>query len=114
MKKLILVFAVVAMFTSKASAQEKFSLPNFEKHVGKKITMCETVYSFKIFSDTLTMLNMGGYYPNQKFTVVITGKEIQLNFDDIKGKHICVTGDTSIYKGRPEVLIYHPNQIEFK
>jgi hypothetical protein len=114
MKKILLIATIVFSFAFKASAQEKFSLNQFEKYVGKKITLCDTVYSYKVFSDTLTMLNMGGKYPNQKFTVVITGKEIVLNLDDIKGKHICVTGDLSKYKGKPEVMIYHPNQIEFK
>lgn len=114
MKKLLLPVLLVCLFARNSSAQEKFSLADFEKHVGKKITLCETVYSYKIFNDSLTMLNMGGNYPNQRFTLVVTGKEIQLNFDDIKGKHICVTGDTSTYMGRPEVLIYHPNQLVFK
>jgi hypothetical protein len=103
-----------AGLASAAAAQEKFNLNDFVSHVGKKITLCDTVYSFKILSDSVTMLNMGGKYPDQKFTVVVTGKEIQLNTDGIVGKHICVTGDASVYKGRPEVMIYHPNQIEFK
>ena len=109
-----LYFNASAQATAPVQTQEKFSLKQFEKYVGKKVTLCDTVYSFKIFSDTLTMLNMGGKYPNQNFTVVITGKEIVLNFYYLKGKHICVTGDLSSYKGKPEVLIYHPDQIEFK
>ena len=117
MKKLSLLLIIIAAFACKTFAQQKpenYNVNQFVKHVGKKITMCETVYSFKILNDSLTMLNMGGEYPNQRFTVVVTGKEIELNYDGLKGKHICVTGDTSIYKGRPEVLIYHPDQIQFK
>ncbi|WP_461453495.1 hypothetical protein [Mucilaginibacter sp.] len=117
MKKLLLLFIIIAAFAIKSQAQQKpenYNVNQFVKHVGKKITMCETVYSFKILSDTVTMLNMGGEYPNQRFTVVVTGKEIELNYDGLKGKHICVTGDTSLYKGHPEVLIYHPDQIVFK
>lgn len=114
MRKLLLVMVFSAGLVCKTSAQERFNLNYFVHHVGKKITLCDTVSSFKIFSDTLTMLNMGGKYPNQRFTVVVTGKEIRLNTDDIVGKHICVTGDASMYKGRPEIMIYHTNQIEFK
>ena len=116
MKKLLL-FLVIAASAFKTQAQQKpeqYNVNQFIKHVGKKITMCETVYSFKILNDTVTMLNMGGEYPNQKFTVVVSGREIQLNYDDLKGKHICVTGDTSMYKNHPEVLIYHEDQIQFK
>jgi DNA/RNA endonuclease YhcR with UshA esterase domain len=116
MKKLLFLLVIIAAFACKAQAQQKpeqYNVNQFVKHVGKKITMCEAVYSFKILSDTVTMLNMGGEYPNQRFTVVVTGKEVELNYDGLKGKHICVTGDTSMYKGRPEVLIYHPDQIQF-
>jgi hypothetical protein len=115
MKKLLLVILISSVFAFKAHAQrESFSLPYFKKHVGKKVTMCDTVTSYKLFNDSLTMLNMGGQYPYQKFTVVVTGNEINLNLDDIKGKHICVSGDKSIYLGKPEILIYHPDQITFK
>jgi hypothetical protein len=115
MKKLLLLIVLFSAFAFKAYAQrEVFSLTDFKKHVGKKETMCDTVTSFKLFSDTLTMLNMGGDYPQQKFTVVVTGNEINLNLDNIKGKHICVSGDESIYLGKPEILIYHPDQITFK
>lgn len=117
MKNLLLFLIIITASAYKIQAQQKpeqYNVNQFVKHVGKKITMCETVYSFKILSDTVTMLNMGGNYPNQRFTVVVSGKEIELNYDDLKGKHICVTGDTSMYKGRPEVLIYHTNQIQFK
>lgn len=114
MRKCLLVTMLGLALAFTASAQEKFSLNHFVHNVGKKITLCDTVYSFKIFSDTVTMLNMGGRYPHQRFTVVVTGKEIQLNTDNIVGKHICVTGDASLYKGRPEIMIYHTNQIVFK
>lgn len=114
MKKTLLIIVVIASLAFKASAQEKFSVQDFKKYVGKKVTLCDTVYSFKLFNDTLTMLNMGGKYPNQRFTVVVTGKDIQLNLDSIKGKHICVTGDLSLYNNKPEVLVYNPDQLVFK
>ena len=114
MKKIIFTLFILSAFAFHASAQEKFNIKDFDKYVGKKQTFCDTVYSYKIVNDSVTLLNMGADYPHQTFTVVITGKEIQLNYDTIKGKHICITGDVSSYKGRAEVLIYHPNQIEFK
>jgi hypothetical protein len=114
MKRILFIIVITSAFGFKATAQEKFSLNEFTKYVGKKATFCDTVYSYKILNDTVTLLNMGGNYPNQHFTVVVTGREIQLNYDGIKGKHICVTGDASMYKNRPEIMIYHVNQLEFK
>jgi hypothetical protein len=114
MKKLVLFALVLLAMGFKAKAQEKFSETEFKKHVTKKATLCDTVASYKIFNDSLSMLNMGGKYPYQKFTIVVTGKEIVLNFDKIKGKHICVTGDLSTYKNKPEIMIYHTDQLVFK
>jgi DNA/RNA endonuclease YhcR with UshA esterase domain len=63
-------------------------------------------------------LNVGGAYPNQKFSVVIKGS----NRDKFKeppekmfaGKTICVTGHITMYKGRPEIVVSDPKQIEVK
>jgi len=114
MKKALLILILISAFAFHSSAQEKFSVDTFKKYVGKKVTLCDVVYSYKILSDTVTMLNMGGNYPNQFFTIVVTGKEIVLNYDGLKGKHICVTGDKSVYNNKPEIMIYHTDQLAFK
>jgi len=114
MKNLLMIIFISAIFISKAKAQTAFSEADFNKRLGKTGTLCDTVYSLHIFSDTLTLLNMGKAYPNQKYTVAVKGNKINLDWTTLKGKPLCVTGVFILYKNRPEIEIYEPSQINAK
>jgi len=111
MKKLLTTALLFALYIGTSSAQERFSEPDFNKRLGKTGTLCDTIYSLKIVSDTLTLLNMGGAYPNQKYTVAVKGNKINLNWAGLKGKPLCVTGVFILYKGRPEIEVAEPDRI---
>jgi hypothetical protein len=112
MKKLILALIISASFTVKASAQS-FNADDFKSNLGKTKTLCDEVSSVRIFSDTLTLINMGGAYPNQKYTIAVKGNKIVLDWANLKGKHMCVTGVYELHKGRPEIVAAQPEQITF-
>lgn len=111
MRKLILVLAITFVFGSAAMAQKRFSAEEFTKNLNKTGTLCDTVYSLRIVSDTLALLNMGGVYPNQKYTVAVKGNKITLDYANLKGKPLCVTGVFILYKERPEIIISEPEQV---
>jgi hypothetical protein len=111
MKKLILTVLSAGFFVGTVAAQQRFSTEFFNKNLGKTETLCDTIYSLHIVSDTLTLLNMGGAYPNQKYTVAIKGNRINLNWTNLKGKPLCVTGVFELYKGKPEIEIADPDRI---
>lgn len=113
MKKILLVILVSVTSALTVKAQT-FSEAEFNKNLGKTGTLCDTVYSLHIFSDTLTLLNMGKAYPNQKYTVAIKGNKINLDWASLKGKALCVTGVFLLYKNRPEIVISEPDQINAK
>ncbi len=85
---------------------------------GKKITICsevKDVYVNKKAKGEPTMLNFGGAYPHQSFTVIIW-KDNLANFQYdpavyLMNKNICVTGIITMYKGRPEMEIKTPGEI---
>jgi hypothetical protein len=114
MKKLILSIFVMLIFAGSALAQKSFSATAFAKNLGKTGTLCDTVYSLRIVSDTLTLLNMGGVYPNQKYTVAVKGNKITLDYTSLKGKPLCVTGVFIMYKNKPEIQISEPEQVNAK
>ena len=115
MKRLLLNVFLSAAFAGTAMAQEtRFSTTEFNKKLGKTGTLCDTVYSLKIVNDTLTLLNMGGAYPNQKYTVAIIGNKITLDWTQLKGKPLCVTGVFELFKGQPEIEIADPLRINMK
>ncbi|WP_295718238.1 hypothetical protein [Mucilaginibacter sp.] len=101
MKKLILLSFLVVAVAGTARAQNKFNTADFKAKLGKTGTLCDTVYSLKIVSDTLTLLNMGAAYPRQKYTVAVKGNKVTLDLANIKGKAMCVTGVLSFLKINP-------------
>jgi hypothetical protein len=111
MKKLMIAAFFLLFACEAAMAQNHFSAEEFKKGLGKTGTLCDTIYSLHIFSDTLTLLNMGGVYPNQKYTVAIKGNKITLDWTSLKGKPLCVTGVFEMFKGRPEIEIFDPERI---
>jgi len=111
MKNVLFILFFICGFAGAAAAQQKFSATDFNNKLGKTGTLCDTIYSLKIVSDTLTLLNMGGAYPNQKYTIAIKGNKITLDWANLKGKPLCVTGVFELYKGRPEIEIAEPDKI---
>jgi len=114
MKKLILTAFTALVFAGAASAQNKFDAAGFKANLGKTGTLCDTVYSLKIVSDSLTLLNMGGVYPHQKYTIAVKGNKVTLDLPNIKGKAVCVTGVFELFKDQPEVVVSRPDQFTFK
>lgn len=113
MKKLFILFALTAAFAFKASAQS-FDAKDFNANLGKTKTLCDIISSVKTFSDTLTLVNMGGNFPNQKYTIAVKGNKITLDWASLKGKTMCVTGVFELHKNRPEIVATQPDQITFK
>lgn len=111
MKKLLTAALLFFLYIGASFGQERFSEADFNKRLGKTGTLCDTIYSMKIVSDTLTLLNMGGVYPNQKYTIAVKGNKINLNWAGLKGKPLCVTGVFIMYKGRPEIEVAEPDRI---
>lgn len=77
---------------------------------------CDVVHGGKYFDNSgMTLLNLGGAYPNNTMTVVIYKKDRGNWSDDpIKmydGKKVCVTGKKIEYQGRPEIVVEKPGDI---
>ncbi|MES2379235.1 MAG: hypothetical protein V4553_21770 [Bacteroidota bacterium] len=112
MKNLLLAFILITGYALSAKAQEKPLTPGeYKYHMGKEATLCEVVYEVKIISDTVTNLYMGGDHTNAKFTIAIKGNKLQLDWENIKRKHLCVTGVLQLYKNTIQVIASQPTQI---
>lgn len=89
------------------------------EHIGEYTTVCGIVKSAAHLSRSTgqpTFLNLGRPYPDQPFTVVIWGSTRALFerspeslFD---GRRICVTGTVVTHKGKPQIVVDDPGQIE--
>jgi hypothetical protein len=80
-------------------------------------TICDKVFSVKVMDGSqLTLLNLGGGYPNQKLTIMIKGAD-RAKFPvapevAFQNKSICVTGTVIEYRGKPEIVVTDPGQIK--
>lgn len=88
-------------------------------HIGEEATVCGTVVSAAYLGrtgGTPTFLNLDKPYPDQPFTVVIWGTTRGLFEDEpealFDGRRICVTGTVVEYKGKPQIVVDDPSQIE--
>ncbi|MGL2963445.1 hypothetical protein ACSVH2_06460 [Flavobacterium sp. RSB2_4_14] len=116
--KLLFFFFFLAF--APISYSQTITLDSIAKYEGKTVTVCEAVQStFQTKSDSkVTYLNFGKPYPNHSFSVVIFGKDLK-NFDYdpmvyLKKKNVCVTGEVSIYKEKPQIIVTSSKQITVK
>ena len=89
-------------------------------HVGELVTVCGVVASAKYAETTNrqpTFLNLDKPYPNQIFTALIWGSNrgaFSYAPESLAGRKICVTGEIELYKGKPEIIVSGPEQIQVR
>ena len=90
-------------------------------HVGDYAMVCGVIAAADYRQDirgTPTYLNFTKPYPNAEFTVVIWGRERD-NFEDVvlqdlDGYKACAYGKVETYRGRPQMTISQPEQLNYK
>jgi hypothetical protein len=115
MKK-ITILLLSAFAVTAASAQTSIELKDIGAHIGDSVRVCGTVYGGRFFAkDSLTLLNVGGLYPNQLLTVLLRPEaRVALTGSpetDLKDKTICVTGKVILYHDKPEIIVYRRDQV---
>ena len=100
------------------TAQQKIKPEDAAKHVGDSLTVCGKVYAGKYLANgtsKVTLLDMGGLYPNNTFTVVLPQalREKLASAPEItyKDKDVCFTGKIVLYKEKPQMVLDNPQQI---
>lgn len=117
MKTLITAALSVLLPAGIATAQTTVSARSAGKHLGETVTVCETVFSGKkVAASKATLLDVGGYNPNQPLIVVIPAS-VRNKFKgnpeiDYDGKDIIVTGKVIRYNGKPGILIQDPGRLK--
>ena len=106
--------------SSLALAADPIPAAEAGKHIGKHTTVCGVVASAKYARTSRgapTFLNLGRPYPNQDFTGVIWGSD-RLRFspppETLLDKNICITGAITPYRGKPQIIVADPSQIEVR
>jgi DNA/RNA endonuclease YhcR with UshA esterase domain len=122
MKHLLLIVSLFTLFASKTLAQTDSTANWFAKplanaktitaEVGHRVAVCDTVVDYRVVNADLTLLNLGGKYPNQTLTIAVKGSKIKINPALIKGKAACFYGEVTMFKNKPEMIVTEPAQIK--
>jgi len=114
MLKNILLIAFTTITTS-LLAQSNIPLDSMNNHIGEKVKICAAVFGVKTMP-TINFINVGAAYPDAPLTVVIFAKD-SANFKEplstlYGNKKICVTGTLTVYKGKTQIVVSKPDEIE--
>ncbi len=114
MKKIIVTFLLCATFFA-AKSQNTVSVKDVVNHVGKEVTLCDSVYSARSL-ENLSLLNLGGKFPKEVITVVVfKADKAKFEKDPValfENKRICVTGKVTLYKEKLQIVVNDPKQLK--
>jgi len=116
MKKQFFTTLFALSFAVAVNAQTVISPKDASKHIGETVSLTGKVFGGKLIaSNNMTLIDIGGYNPNQDLTLVI-GSADRSKFkgkpeEDLKGKDVKVTGKLIDYKGKPEIILTEPEQL---
>ena len=120
MRLVLPIGACIALLLAAATVRAADTLEPAEAaaHVGEEATICGEVTGAKFSSHRKrkpTFIDFGPPHPHQHFTALIWG-EYRDKFDyvpeSLMGKTICVSGTITEYKGRAEIKVSDPSQID--
>jgi DNA/RNA endonuclease YhcR with UshA esterase domain len=115
-KTFLPVFVVAIATLAIAQAPPVYTAAEAAKHVGETATVTDRVDGVHQSGKGNIFLNMGGAYPNQAFTAFIpSGSAGQFSqAQQYEGRTVAVTGNIQLYKGKPEIIVTSPTQINAK
>jgi DNA/RNA endonuclease YhcR with UshA esterase domain len=102
-------------------ATTKVPADKAKDHIGETVTVygvVKHVFYNKTGKAQPTYINFGAAYPDQTFTAVIFGKDLpKFNYSPkqrFTEETVYVTGKVILYKGKPEIIVTDPAQLEVK
>jgi micrococcal nuclease len=118
MKSILACLLALVAYTSVYS-QKAIELKDAAHHIGDSVIVEGRIMDTRYFesaSKAPALFNMGGKFPNQLLTLVIYGAD-RKNFKDApeifyKEKNVIVKGKIEEYKGKPQIIVKSPDQIE--
>ena len=117
-KTSILLITVFLIISNYSLSQKKITTAEALNNIGNVVTICDKIIDATYLENSpskLTLLNVGGVYPNQKLTIVING-ESRANFPPrpeifYLNKTICVTGKLVLFRDKPQIQIFSPANV---
>jgi hypothetical protein len=114
MKRVLVLIAFICN-GSFALCQTKIDAKDAKAHIGEMVTITDKVYGGKLLASNMTLIDLGGRYPNELLTIMIPAAD-RPKFSgqpevDWKDKTVTVTGTVIDYHGKPEIVISDPKAV---
>ncbi len=112
-----ILFVITTVFISNAQESSDITIQNAAEHIGTETTICDLVADVyrPEGENKMVYINFGGKYPDNTFSAIIFPKDqAYFKYDpviELANKHICVTGTITEYKGKPQMVVKVPTQI---
>jgi len=118
MRAFIVVFGVVfaAAPALAQTAVQPIGPAEASAHIGQSVTVEGAANNVVTVRSGVTLIDIGGRYPDNPFTAVILAADAN-KFPDIRalnGKTVDVSGPVKLYRGKPEIVLSEAAQIRAK
>lgn len=103
-----------ALLIASGVQAEAISPQEASYHVGDKATVVGVVSQVSRSKGGTTFINFGGRYPNHVFYGVIFRNSAGqfTNIFGLEGRTMAISGRVKIHKGKPQIILSSPNQIQ--
>lgn len=113
--KWMIVAAFVCLMAAPVSAQT-LSPQDVSKHIGEMVTVKGKVDEVHTSNKGNMFLNFGWHHPQQALTAFIPVKNAAMfpTAPELQGKTVEVSGSVKLYKGKPEIVLESPEQLNIE
>jgi DNA/RNA endonuclease YhcR with UshA esterase domain len=111
----LIAAAGLAMVMATSAYAETVTPQDASQYVGSSVTV-EGVVSQVSRSGGTTFINFGGRYPNHVFYAVIlrSNSGFFSDMQSLEGRQVAISGQIEFYKGKPQIVLRSPDQIELR
>jgi DNA/RNA endonuclease YhcR with UshA esterase domain len=119
MKRIFTFLVLFAAMGMKANAQTRIDASEISKHLNDSVTTSQKITGGRVLERAhITLLYLGGTFPEHLFTIVIKDPARSLfkikSPDELKGKDVKVTGRVTEYGGRPQIAVTDLRQLKIE
>lgn len=112
----LLSAAGVALLLSTFAYAETISPQDAPEYVGSSVTVEGVVSQVATTSSGTIFINFGGRFPNHVFyAVIFRNNSNQFSgVGNFEGRAVAISGVVEWYKGKPQIIVSRPDQIELR
>ena len=117
-KSYVMLIIAILSLSNTLRAADSITPEEASRYIGETMEVCGVVASATYAENERgqpTFLNLNRSFPNHIFTAVIWGSnrtKFSYRPETMLGKEICVRGRIEEHRGKPQIEVYQPTQIQ--